>query len=212
MILKCTRNICSESLSVHRLYPVIAYEIDADIGAKQYQIVDDCRSLSWISIDFFEIISARLEDYIKLNNNGKNPKYVHKHITGKDFFVNYYSEDEKSLAANNQLIECLISILSRELPVNILMQNLCIVGYGDDSADLLLKAFFLKAKRKDVLSFAKNIYSIIGGMNSYIIHIIVENLFPYKHNKIENLFMKLYLDGLLCNEDTIDMINKYLGI
>lgn len=209
MILQCTRNIHSESLSVHRLYPVIAYEINVDIGIKQIQIVDDCKSLSWKRIDHFEIISNRLEDYIKLKDK---TKYIYKHLNDKDFLVSYYSENKKSLAANNLLNNSLISIFSSELPVNILMNNLSIVGYGDDSADLLLKAFFLQAERKDVTIFAKNIYNEIDLLNSYLKQIIVENLFSYKDNEVEILFMKLYLNNLLCNKNAIDIISRYLGI
>lgn len=67
MILKCKRSVSGESLSVHRLYPVIAYEIDIENGTKQYQVVDDCRSLSWKSIDFFEVISDRVDNLKKQN-------------------------------------------------------------------------------------------------------------------------------------------------
>lgn len=86
MILKCKRNVSGESLCVHRLYPVIAYAIDVDKEMKQYQVVDDCRSLSWKSIDFFEVISDRLDNYKKLNNNGKRTEYIYEDLIEKDFF------------------------------------------------------------------------------------------------------------------------------
>lgn len=209
MILKCNRNVSCESISVHRVYPVIAYEIDIDKSVKKYQIVDDCRSLSWKSIELFEVISDRLDNFIKLNND-KRIKYIYADLNEENFFVNYYSEGEKFLEANKQLEECLISILSKELTIDELMQNLNIVGYSDDNADILLKAFFRQANRKDIIIFARTIYNKIGELNSYIVHIIVENLVPYKENDIENLFIQLYMDALLCNKDTIKMINEYL--
>ena len=48
------------------------------------------------------------------------------------------------------------------------MQNLNIVGYSDDNADILLKAFFRQANRKDIIIFARTIYKKIGELNSYI--------------------------------------------
>lgn len=107
--------------------------------------------------------------------------------------------------------EALISILSKELTSTDLMQNLNMVGYSNDSADLLLKAFFRQANREDIISFAKNIYDKIEELNSYIVQIIVENLIPYKESDIENLFIQVYMDDLLCNKDTIKMIDGYLG-
>lgn len=211
MILKCKRNVSSEGLSVHRLYPVIAYAIDIDKEMKQYQVVDDCRSLSWKSIDFFEVISDRLDNFKKLNNTGNRTEYIYADLFEKDFFVNYYSENENSIATNRKLEEALISILSKELTSKDLVQNLNMVGYSNDSADLLLKAFFRQANRQDIISFAKNIYNKIEELNSYIVQIIVENLIPYKESDIESLFIQVYMDDLLCNKDTIKMIDGYLG-
>lgn len=107
--------------------------------------------------------------------------------------------------------ESLISILSKELTSKDLKQNLNIVGYGNDSADLLLKAFFRQANRQDIILFAKNIYNKIEELNSYIVQIIVENLIPCKESDIESLLMQLYMNDLLCNKDTIKMIDGYLG-
>lgn len=87
MILKCKRNVSGESLSVHRLYPVIAYAIDINKEMKQYQVVDDCRSLSWKSIDFFEVISDRLDSFKKFNNNGNRTEYIYADLIEKDFLL-----------------------------------------------------------------------------------------------------------------------------
>lgn len=211
MILKCKRSVSGESLSVHRLYPVIAYEIDIENGTKQYQVVDDCRSLSWKSIDFFEVISDRVDNLKKQNYNGKKTKYICSDLIEKDFFVDYYSENKNSIDANKKLEESLISTLSKELTCEDLLQNLNIVGYSDDSADLLLKAFFRQSNRQNIISFAKNIYSKIEELNRYIVQIIVENLILYEDSDIESLFIQLYMNDLLCNKNTIKMINGYLG-
>lgn len=212
MILKCKRNVSGESLSVHRIYPVIAYEIDIEKGAERYQVVDDCRSLSWKNIDFFEVICDRLDGFIKSNKSDKKIKYIYADLVGNDFFVNYYSENENAIAANKQLEESLISILSKELTGNELMQNLNMVGYSDENADLLLKALFRQAGKQDIILFAQKIYNETEKLNSYIVHIIVENLTVYKESDIERLFIQLYMDDLLCKKDTLEMINRYLGI
>lgn len=107
--------------------------------------------------------------------------------------------------------ESLISTLSKELTCEDLLQNLNIVGYSDDSADLLLKAFFRQSNRQNIISFAKNIYSKIEELNRYIVQIIVENLILYEDSDIESLFIQLYMNDLLCNKNTIKMINGYLG-
>ena len=211
MILKCKRNVNGESLSVHRLYPVIAYEIDNEKEVKKYKVVDDCKSLSWKGIDFFDIISDKLDSYKKLNNS-KRIEYICSDLVEKDFFVNYYLENDNSIDANKQLEESLISILSKELTSKDLMQNLNLVGYCDESAILLLKAFFRKSSRQDIITFAKNIYNKSEELNSYIVQIIVESLIPYRESDIENLFIQLYMDDLLCNKETMKMINGYLGM
>ncbi len=207
MILRCTRTIIRGGISVNRLYPVITYEFTDKGKDDKFQILDNSRSLVLKESEFFEIISNSLNDYIKIDN-----KYVYKDLAYKDFSTNFYSEDEKSIEANSRLENSFISIFSNELTINELLYHLKIIGYCDENADILLKAFFNKANKKDIISFVSSIYDEIMKMNDYIIKIIVEELSYYKEPEIENLFIELYMTELIDKKNISDIICKYLNM
>ena len=207
MILRCTRTIIRGGISVNRLYPVITYEFTDKGKDDKFQILDNSRSLVLKESEFFEIISNSLNDYIKIDN-----KYVYKDLAYKDFSTNFYSEDEKSIEANSRLENSFISIFSNELTINELLYHLKIIGYYDENADILLKAFFNKANKKDIISFVSSIYDEIMKMNDYIIKIIVEELSYYKEPEIENLFIELYMTELIDKKNISDIICKYLNM
>ncbi len=207
MILRCTRTIIRGGISVNRLYPVITYEFTDKGKDDKFQILDNSRSLVLKESEFFEIISNSLNDYIKIDN-----KYVYKDLAYKDFSTNFYSEDEKSIEANSRLENSFISIFSNELTINELLYHLKIIGYCDENADILLKAFFNKANKKDIISFVSSIYDEIMKMNDYIIKIIVEELSYYKEPEIENLFIELYMTKLIDKKNISDIICKYLNM
>ena len=207
MILRCTRTIIRGGISVNRLYPLITYEFTDKGKDDKFQILDNSRSLVLKESEFFEIISNSLNDYIKIDN-----KYVYKDLAYKDFSTNFYSEDEKSIEANSRLENSFISIFSNELTINELLYHLKIIGYCDENADILLKAFFNKANKKDIISFVSSIYDEIMKMNDYIIKIIVEELSYYKEPEIENLFIELYMTELIDKKNISDIICKYLNM
>lgn len=212
MILRSQRNISSEGLSVNRLYPVIAYEVEAKNGESKFQIVDDCRSLSWKQIEAFQVISGAVDNYMKVIDNKTVKKYMYKNLTNTDFETDYYSENEKSVIAGKQLEKALISIFSNELSVKELLYNLDTIGYNDDNADLLLKSFFCKANSKDIIIFVNAIYNKILEMSSSIIKIIVEELSNYQEIEINNLFMELYINASFISNKTQEKITQYLKI
>lgn len=212
MILQCKRNIGTEGLTACRLYPVIAYKVDYEDNMIAYQIVDDCRSLSWSQIDKFEEVSNCKEGYIKTDTDNKIQKYIYKDLTSKDFFVDYYLENEESLRANEKLESTLVSILGNELAANKISTYLEAVGYQDENADLLMKAFFLKANKYDVINFSRALYEKLPMLNNYIIQIVIEKLSNYRASEIESIFVALYINGFSYNEEIMNVINSYLGI
>lgn len=211
MILKCNRNVSGEGLTNNRLYPVIAYKIDTIDNNITYQIVDDCGSLSWIQADRFDLISLSKEEYIKVVNDN-NSKYVYKYLLDSDFFTDYYLENEKSVAANKKLEDTLVSILASELEVDKVLKYLELVGYEDESADILIKAFFLKARQEDIIKYSNDLYEQISTFSNYIVQVIVCNLSHYKVTEVESLFMQLYLNGLPYNNEILKIVNDYLNV
>jgi len=210
MILKCTREIPSEGLTVHRLYPVIAYAVDLEGNIASYQVVDDCHSLSWRQNERFVVVSQCRDEYIKLEENKKLQKYVHKDLIDGDFFIHYYLENEKSIAARAKLEKVFTLILANELTSIELLSSMDVIGHQDENRDLLLKAFFLRANKQDIINFTNDLYDNISEYHSYIVQIIVENLSEYKERAVENLFMQLYLNNSNCEKKAMDIINEYL--
>lgn len=212
MILRCIRDVSSEAVTANRLYPVIAYDINLDDDIVTYQIVDDSRSLSKRKNDRFEVISYSKEGYIKVDGDNRFLKYLYKDLSDKDFFVDYYSENEKSILANKKLENTLISILSHELDSNELLSYLEMVGYQDENSELLLRAFFLKAKENDIIRFSTVMYDKISMLNNYLVEIIIRNLSNYKAKEIENIFMELYINNTSYSEKVMERISNYLNI
>jgi hypothetical protein len=204
--------VSSEAVTANRLYPVIAYDINLDDDIVTYQIVDDSRSLSKRKNDRFEVISYSKEGYIKVDGDNGFLKYLYKDLSDKDFFVDYYSENEKSILANKKLENTLISILSHELDSNELLSYLEMVGYQDENSELLLRAFFLKAKENDIIRFSTVMYDKISMLNNYLVEIIIRNLSNYKAKEIENIFMELYINNTSYSEKVMERISNYLNI
>lgn len=211
MILRCIRDVSGEALTANRLYPVIAYDINLD-DIVTYQIVDDSRSLSKRKNDRFEVISYSKEGYIKIDSDNGFLNYLYKDLSEKDFFVDYYSENERSILANKKLENTLISILSHELESNELLSYLEMVGYQDENAELLLKAFFRKAKENDIIKFSTVMYDKISMFSNYLVEIIIENLCNFKAKEIENVFMELYINNTSYSEKGMERVSKYLNI
>lgn len=206
MILRSLRNICQEGLSADKLYPVIAYEIEIKTGKKRFQIVDDCRSLSWKTGDLFEVVSDTMDGFVKTDNSKTIAKYTYTDLAKEDFWINYYLENEDSVIANNQLEKTLISIYSNELSTDKLLYNLDIIRYRGENADILLKAFFKKANYETKIASARTVYDKIREMDDYIVQIIVEKLSDFKEKEVENLFLELYMNQLTGSNNTQDII------
>lgn len=211
MILRCIRDVSGEALTANRLYPVIAYDINLD-HIVTYQIVDDSRSLSKRKNDRFEVISYSKEGYIKIKNDHGFLDYLYKDLSDKDFFVDYYSENERSILANQKLENTLITILSHELDSDELLFYLEMVGYQDENAELLLRAFFLKAKENDIIRFSTVMYDEISMFSNYLVEIIIENLCNFKAKEIENIFMELYINNSFYSEKVKERASRYLKI
>ncbi len=212
MILQSKRNVSSEGLTAERLYPVIAFNINLDNDINTCQILDDNRSLSWRQIDRFDVVSYAKEGYIKAGGDNSFLKYLYENLSDKDFFADYYLENEKSIIASEKLENALVSILSNELNSKELLSYLEIVGYKDENADLLLKSFFLKAKEKDIIIFANMLYDKIPMLNNYIIEIIIKNFSNYKTMEIESIFMELYINSSSYSEEIMKKVSSYLNI
>lgn len=212
MILRCIRDVSSEAVTANRLYPVIAYDINLDDDIITYQIMDDSRSLSKRKKDRFEVISYSKEGYIKVDGDNGFLNYLYKDLSDKDFFVDYYSENEKSILANKKLENTLVSILSHELGSNELLSYLEMVGYQDENAELLLRAFFLKADESDIIRFSKVVYDKLSMFNNYLIEIIIKKLSYYKAKEIENIFMELYINSTSYSEKVMERVGNYLNI
>lgn len=212
MILQSKRNVSSEGLTAERLYPVIAFNINLDNDINTCQILDDNRSLSWRQIDRFDVVSYAKEGYIKAGGDNSFLKYLYENLSDKDFFADYYLENEKSIIASEKLENALVSILSNELNSKELLSYIEIVGYKDENADLLLKSFFLKAKEKDIIIFANMLYDKIPMLNNYIIEIIIKNFSNYKTMEIESIFMELYINSSSYSEEIMKKVSSYLNI
>ena len=212
MILQSKRNVSSEGLTAERLYPVIAFNINLDNDINTCKILDDNRSLSWRQIDRFDVVSYAKEGYIKAGGDNSFLKYLYENLSDKDFFADYYLENEKSIIASEKLENALVSILSNELNSKELLSYLEIVGYKDENADLLLKSFFLKAKEKDIIIFANMLYDKIPMLNNYIIEIIIKNFSCYKTMEIESIFMELYINSSSYSEEIMKKVSSYLNI
>lgn len=212
MILQSKRNVSSEGLTINRLYPVIAYEINLDNDISACKIMDDNRSLTWRQIDRFDVVSYTKEGYIKAEDDNRVLKYLYEYLSDKDFFVDYYSENEKSIIASEKLENAFISILSNELDSKELLSYLEILGYQDENADLLVKAFFIKAKENDINIFAKMLYDKIYMLNNYLFEIIIKSLSYYKTTEIESIFMELYINSSSYSEEIMKIVSNYLNI
>jgi hypothetical protein len=204
--------VYSEALTANRLYPVIAYDINLDDDIVTCQIVDDSKSLSQRQNDRFEVVSYSKEGYIKVDGDNRFLKYLYKDLSDKEFFLDYYFGNEKSIVANEKLENALISILSNELGSNEILSYLEMVGYQDENADLLIRAFFLKAKENDIITFSTVMYDKITMLNSYLVEIIIKNLSYYKVKEIESIFMELYINSTSYSEGVMVIVSNYLNI
>jgi hypothetical protein len=212
MILKCKRDIRSESLTANRLYPVIAYDVNLNDDTVSYKIMDDSRSLSQRQNDRFEIVSYSKVGYIVVDGDNRFTKYLYKDLTDKDFFVDYYLENEKSIIASEKLENALISILSNELDSNVILNYFKMFSYEDENSEILIKAFFIKANEDEIITLSTMLYDEITMLNNFLVEIIIKNLSRYKAREIESLFMELYINSSSCSKGVMEIVNNYLNI
>lgn len=208
MIVKSKRNLSDQSIGINTLYPVIAYEKRKESKIAEVQVLDDARSLSWISDEWLYFVSKSLVDYIEINYQGRNI-YVHKNFNYSDFLLDFYMENENSTKAFFKLQETLIYILVCELTTDEIIQNISEIGYKSDSVDILLKAFFEKATRQEIKEFSDKLYNVVLELDNNILRIIVDNLKFYKEKEIENLFMEIYIN-LSYSIEITEVISTYL--
>ncbi|BCN32204.1 hypothetical protein [Anaeromicropila herbilytica] len=212
MILKCIKEISREGLSVGRVYPVIGYKIDTVNETTYYQIIDDDRAISWRQSDRFVVLSSKIDNYINSGNEKTSIKYVYKEIADYDIINGYYSENDSSTEASYKLENILISIMANELSLQELMSNLSNTGFHDENSEMLLKTFFMKANKQDIMNIAEILYNNVFDLDTYIIQLVVKNLVKYKEVIIEDLFIELYMKSTSCDEETLSMIKEYLEI
>ncbi|MBD5136987.1 MAG: hypothetical protein HDT39_13625 [Lachnospiraceae bacterium] len=207
MILRSKRNIEREGISANKLYPVIEYEKNIQSGAERYKIYDDCRSVSWKTLRNFSVESDILDNYTKKRNDDTD-SYSYIGID-EDFYTQLYLENEKSGCVREELEKKLIDILSSELSVENIIDNIYELGLKNEGIDMLLFAFFKKATKQDIINLSIYLYERITEMNSYILEIIVNNMKLYKESDVENLFVEIYMNAS-CTEDVLNLINNYL--
>lgn len=207
MILKSKKNIEREGISVNQLYPVIEYEKNIQTGIKRYMIYDDCRSLSWKTLENFNVESDILDNYTKKRNDDIY-SYIYIGIK-EDFYTSLYLENDESVYVRKELEKKLIDIISSELSIENIMNTIEEIGFENESIDLLLKAFFKKATKQDIINLAICLYDRITEINTYILEIIVKNIRLYKEPDVENLFIEIYMNAC-CTEEVLNTISNYL--
>lgn len=208
MILKSKRNVESEGISVNQLYPVLEYEKSAQSGIVRYKIYDDSKSMSWKTGDNFNIESDILEKYVQRKDSST---YIYRYVgIEENFYIKLNLESEESQCAVQELEKIIINIISDELSIEVIMNNINELGFNSEEIEMQLNAFFRKAKKQEVIQFAIELYDKVTEINSYILSIIIDNMKMYKDNDIENLFIEIYM-STSCNEKELNTINDYLG-
>ncbi|NFI03439.1 MULTISPECIES: hypothetical protein [Clostridium] len=206
MILKSKRNIEKEGISVNQLYPVIECKENIQTGIKKFRIYDDCRSLSWKTIDNFSIESVLLENYSK-DIDVDTIHYTYNDLD-KEFFYQFYLENEDSRIALVQLEKVIIDIISDELSIKDIMININELGLNNENIEMQLKAFFKEASKQDIIKFSNNMYNKVMDVNKYLLEVIVDNIKLYKEPEVENLLMEIYMSGS-CSKEILNTIDNY---
>lgn len=198
----------NQGISVNQLYPVIEYEENVQTGAKKYRIYDDCRSISWRNIDNFDIESSLLDNYIKKDKEGVNT-YIYKGID-EQFLYKLYLENDESKVAVSELEDNLIDIISGELSVKNISNNIFELGLKNETTEMQLRAFFRKAGNQEVNNLAIELYNRVQDINPYILTMIVDNLKSYKEPDVENLFIEIYMN-ISCDKHILNIVDSYLN-
>lgn len=206
MILKSKRNIEKEGISVNKLYPVIECKENIETGIKKFRIYDDCRSLSWKTIDNFSIESDFWENYTK-DIDTDTIHYIYNSLN-KEFFYQLYLENEESRIAIIKLEKVIIDIISDELSIKDIIININELGFNDENIDIQLKAFFKKASKQDIVNFSNNMYNKVIDINKYLLKVIVDNIMLYKEPEVENLLMEIYMSPS-CSKEIQNIIDNY---
>ncbi|KFX57246.1 hypothetical protein FDC50_16280 [Clostridium botulinum] len=206
MILKSKRNIEKEGISVNQLYPVIECKENIQTGIKKFRIYDDCRSLSWKTINNFSIESVLLENYSK-DIDVDTIHYTYNDLD-KEFFYQFYLENEDSRIALVQLEKVIIDIISDELSIKDIMININELGLNNENIEMQLKAFFKEASKQDIIKFSNNMYNKVMDVNKYLLEVIVDNIKLYKEPEVENLLMEIYMSGS-CSKEILNTIDNY---
>ena len=206
MILKSKRNIEKEGISVNQLYPVIECEENIQTGIMKFRIYDDCRSLSWKTVDNFSVESVLLENYSKYIDADT----IHYTYNGldKELFYQFYLENEDSRIAMTQLEKVMIDIISDELSIKDIMININELGFNNENIEMQLKAFFKKASKQDIVKFSNNMCNKVMDINKYLLEIIVDNIKLYKEPEVENLLMEIYMSAS-CSKEILNTIDDY---
>lgn len=205
MILKSKRNIEKEGISVNQLYPVVEYEENIKTGIMKFRIYDDCRSLSWKTIDNFSTKSGLLENYSK----DIDADIIHYTYNGldKEFFYRFYLENEDSKIATLQLEKVIIDIISDELSIEDIMININELGFNNENIDIQLKAFFKEALKQDIIKFSNSMYNRVADINNYLLEVIVDNIKLYKEPEVESLLMEIYMSAS-CSKEILNTIDN----
>lgn len=206
MILKAKRNKEKEGISVNQLYPVIECKDNNQTGLKKFRIYDDCRSLSWKTIDNFSIESDSLENYSK-HIEEDTIHYTYNALE-EEFFHQFYLENEKSRIAIVKLEKVIIDIISDELSIKDIMISINELGFNNENIEMQLKAFFKKASKQDIVNFSNNTYNKVMDINKYLLKVIVDNIKLYKEPEVGNLLMEIYMSPS-CSKDIINIVDNY---
>ena len=206
MILKSKRNMEKEGISVNQLYPVVECEENIQTGIMKFRIYDDCRSLSWKTIDNFSTESVLLENYSK----DIYVDTIHYTYNGldKEFFYRFYLENEDSRIAIVRLEKVMVDIISDELSIKDIMININELGVNNENIEMQLKAFFKEASKQDVIKFSNNMYNKVMDVNKYLLEVIVDNIKLYKEQEVENLLMEIYMSAS-CSKEILNTIDNY---
>jgi hypothetical protein len=206
MILKSKRNIEKEGISVNQLYPVVECEENIQTGIMKFRVYDDCRSLSWKTIDNFSTESVLLENYSK-DIDADTIHYMYNGLD-KEFFYRFYLENEDSRIAIVQLEKVMVDIISDELSIEDIMININELGFNNENIEMQLKAFFKEASKQDIIKFSNSMYNKVMDVNKYLLEVIVDNIKLYKEPEVENLLMEIYMSAS-CSKEIKNTIDNY---
>ena len=207
MILKAKYNKNEMGISMNHLYPVIGYSKCDKTELTEYCIYDH-GFISWITIDYFIVISDSVKNYTKTLNED-SIKYFYYGIDQK-LIDNIYLENEQSTDSIFTLETILSDIIYDEMTINDITNSIIESGFKGDAIEFQLKAFFRKASKNDIINLSKMIFNNISDLDSYIMEMLVENLKKHNEFEVECLLTNIYVSPA-CSEETRIIIDDYLS-